>query len=75
MAVVVTPLSTKMKLKFQTGVDGEGNPVYKNRTLSKVKTDAIDQDVLDVALALSTLCSDTLDAVSRLDDNDLVEGV
>lgn len=46
MPVLVTPLTSKMKLQFRTGVDGEGKPVYRSKTVSKVKTDAPDQDVL-----------------------------
>ncbi|MCR6546418.1 DUF1659 domain-containing protein [Dehalobacterium formicoaceticum] len=75
MAVVVTPVTSKMKLRFQTGLDGEGNPVYKNKTISNVKVDALDQDVLDTANALSTLLADALAAVFRIDDSDLAEGV
>lgn len=73
MAVLVTPLTSKLKLRFQTGVDGEGNPVYKNKTISKVKTAAFDQDIFDTAIALSDLCADTLNAVNRINDNDLAE--
>lgn len=73
MPVLVTPLTSKMKLQFQTGVDGEGNPVYKNKTISKIKTAALDQDVFDTANALGTLCADTLNAVIRIDDSDLAE--
>ncbi|ATW24518.1 DUF1659 domain-containing protein [Candidatus Formimonas warabiya] len=73
MAVVVTPLTSKIKLQFQTGVNGEGKPVYKSKTISKVKTDAADQDVLDVAAALAELSAYTLSAISRIDDSDLAE--
>ncbi|MEM5794688.1 MAG: DUF1659 domain-containing protein [Bacillota bacterium] len=73
MPVLVTPLTSKMKLQFQTGVDGEGNPVYKSKTISKVKTDALEQDVFDTANALGGLCTDSLSAVTRIDDSDLSE--
>ncbi len=73
MAVLVTPLTSKMKLQFQTGVDGEGNPVYRSKTISKVKTDAIDQDVFDTANALGALCADILSAITRINDSDLSE--
>lgn len=73
MAVLVTPLTSKMKLQFQTGVDGEGNPVYRNKTINKVKTDALDQDIFDTANAMAELCADVLNAVTRIDDSDLAE--
>ncbi|MGI6711785.1 MAG: DUF1659 domain-containing protein [Bacillota bacterium] len=73
MAVIVTPLQSRLRLQFQTGVDGDGKPVYKNKTLNRVKTAASDQDVLDSAVALAGLCTDSLNAVIRLNDNDLAE--
>ncbi|HHT63463.1 MAG: DUF1659 domain-containing protein [Bacillota bacterium] len=73
MAVLVTPISSKVRLRFHTGVDEEGKPVYKNKTLSRVKTDAPDQAVFDAANALAALCADTLNAVTRIDDSDLSE--
>ncbi len=75
MAVVATPITSKLRLRFQTGVDGEGNPVYKNKTINNVKVDAQDQDVFDTALVLSELLADTLAAVFRIDDTDLADGV
>lgn len=75
MAVQVTPLASKMRLQFQTGVDGDGNPVYKNKTISKVKTDALDQDVFDAANALAGLCADTLNSVTRINEDDLAEEI
>ena len=73
MAVLVTPLTSKLKLQFQTGVDGQGNPVYKSKTISKVKTAAVDQDVFDTANALGEICADTLNAITRINDSDLSE--
>ncbi|MGI6686188.1 MAG: DUF1659 domain-containing protein [Bacillota bacterium] len=73
MAVVVTPISSKVRLQFETGTDEKGNPVYKNKTISRVKTDALDQDVLDTANALAGLCADSLAAVIRMNDSDLAE--
>jgi hypothetical protein len=71
MAVLSTPLTSSMVLQVQTGVDGEGNPVYKNRTYNRVKTSADDQNIFDVALALADLQKNTLSAVSRIDKEDL----
>jgi hypothetical protein len=71
MAVLSTPLTSSMVLQVQTGVDGEGNPVYKNRTYNRVKTAADDQNIFDVALALADLQKNTLSAVSRIDKEDL----
>lgn len=73
MPVLVTPSTSKVRLQFQTGVNGEGKPVYKTKTISKIKTNAADQDVLDVALTLAGLAANTLNAVSRINESDLAE--
>lgn len=75
MAVEVIPLQSKIRLQFQTGTDGEGDPVYKNKTISRVKSDATDQNVFDVATALGTLCTPTLNNVTRINENNLAEGL
>jgi len=71
MAVVATPLISKARLQLQTGVDGQSNPIYRNKTYSRVKTDALDQDIYDVAVALAGLSTDTLNSLTRVDENDL----
>ena len=73
MAVLATPLISKIRLQLQTGVDGDNNPVYRNKTYSRVKTNASDQNVFDAAAALAGLSSDTLNAVTRVDESDLAE--
>ena len=73
MPVVATALASRVRLQFQTGVDIEGNPIYKNKTYSRVKTNALDQDVYDVAESIASLSANALNAVTRLDDTDLAE--
>jgi hypothetical protein len=73
MAVVSTPQGSTLRLRVQTGEDGSGNPVYRNRSYNKVKSAATDQDVFEVALALSGLQAHTLVRVIRLDEEDLAE--
>jgi len=36
-------------MQLKTGLDTNGNPTYKTKTLSNVKATALDQDIFDVA--------------------------
>jgi len=38
MSVVAVPMSTRLTLRLNTGLDEEFNPVYRNRSWSNVKT-------------------------------------
>lgn len=73
MAVEKIPSGTVLRMQFQTGVDGNGDPVYRTKSLGNVKTDATDQDIYDVAQALVQLQEHTLMAVMRVDSAVLEE--
>ncbi|NMA14311.1 MAG: DUF1659 domain-containing protein [Clostridia bacterium] len=73
MPVTTTALARKVRLQFQTGMDGDGEPVYKNKTFSRLKTDAADQDIYDVAQSIASLSAHPLSGVTRLDETDLAE--
>jgi len=75
MAVEKIPSDTILRMQFQTGLDGDGDPVYRTKSLSNVKTDALDQDIFDVAQALVQLQENTLMAVLRVDSAVLEEAV
>jgi hypothetical protein len=71
MAVVVTPVSTTLRLQVQTATNAEGEPVYRLRTFNRVKPEAADQDVYDVARALAGLQIYPVVAISRVNENNL----
>jgi len=73
MAVEKVPSGTTLRMQFQTGVDGNGDPTYSTKSLSNVKTTAVDQDIYDVAEALVALQEYTLSAVLRVDSAVLEE--
>ncbi|MEW6273881.1 MAG: DUF1659 domain-containing protein [Bacillota bacterium] len=73
MAVNRVPGGTVLQLELQTGVDAQGNPVYRNKSLRYVRPDAADQDLFDVAQALAGLQEYTLSKVSRIDASQLVQ--
>lgn len=75
MAVEKIPSGTVLRMQFQTGLDGDGDPIYRTKSLSNVKTDAVDQDIYDVAQALVELQEHTLMAVLRVDSAVLEEVV
>ncbi|TYO92295.1 DUF1659 domain-containing protein [Desulfallas thermosapovorans] len=73
MAVDKIPSGTALRMQFQTGVDGDGDPIYRTKSLSNVKTEAQDQDIFDVAQALVQLQEYPLVAVQRVDSAILEE--
>ena len=62
-----------MRLQLQTGVDGNGDPVFRNKSLTNVKPEALDQDVFDVAQTLAGLQESILADVLRIDSARLEE--
>ncbi|WP_066633905.1 DUF1659 domain-containing protein [Desulfolucanica intricata] len=72
MAVIKVPGSSSLRMTLQTGVDGEGNPVYRRKSLNNVKTGALDQDIFDTAQAIAGLQEYTLVSVERTDNAELV---
>lgn len=75
MAVDKIPSGAALRMQFQVGLDENGDPKYRTKSLSNVKTTAIDQDIFDVAQALVPLQDYTLITVLRVDTAVLEEGV
>lgn len=69
MAAKSTKLESSMVLKYKDGTDKNGKDKIKKLNFSKVKTSAVDQDVLDVAKSIETLIGKTLDELIRVDQN------
>lgn len=74
MAVVKTLTNSVLRIQLHTGVNTEGDPIYRNRSFSNVKANALDQDLFDVADVLAGLQQHTLVAVMRVDNAQLTEG-
>lgn len=73
MAVINTPLSTVLRLQVQAGTDAAGNPLYRVRSFSRVKPSAGDQDVYDIAQVLGSMQVHPVNAISRVNENELSE--
>lgn len=69
MAAIVTKLSSTLVLKYNDGVDAEGKDIIKSQRFSKVKTTAVEQDMLDVSLEIEKLLGKTLNEVVREDQS------
>ena len=73
MAVSKVPISTILRLELQTGVDEDGNPVFRNKSFGNDKPGASDQDLYDVAVSLAALQEFPLNNVLRIDNAHLTE--
>ena len=71
MSVEVTPISARLQLRLNTGLDENMNPVYRTRSYSNVKPDAGDTDLFELAQELGSLQVHTIDAVRRVDEVEL----
>jgi hypothetical protein len=69
MAAKATKLSSTLVLKYIDGVDAKGNDVIKTQRFAKVKTTAVEQDLLDVALEMEKLLGKALNEVVREDQS------
>jgi len=67
MAVEKIPSGSALRMQLQTGLDGDGDPIYRTKSFSNVKTAAVDQDIFDVAQTLAPLQDYTLVTVARVD--------
>ena len=73
MAVSAIPLTARLQLRLNTGLDESFNPIYRTRTLSNIKTSADNEDLFELAEEISNLQLHTLDAVRRVDEYELEE--
>lgn len=65
-------VDTKIRLRFETGLNDKGEPVYKSKTIGNIKKSASADQIHETAQALASLCNDPLVAVVRNDSFDIV---
>ena len=73
MAVIASAIDSVLVVFYQTGSTPEGSPILRQRSFSNVKSDALDQDVFDVANALYGLQDYPLTGVRRDNRVDLAD--
>ncbi|WP_018086023.1 DUF1659 domain-containing protein [Desulfurispora thermophila] len=71
MPVTRVATGSALRLVLQTGVDEQGNPITRNKTLSNVKTSASDEDVYAVAALLAGLQDYGVNNILRIDSGAL----
>jgi hypothetical protein len=65
-------LTSALVLKVRTGADANGNDLFKNISLKKVKPTATEQDMFDVAQAIAAVLKSTVAGVFRQDTDEIV---
>ncbi len=73
MPVVTNPMDSKLKIKYQVGVDSNGNPKYSTKTYSKIKTASTDEDVYAVADAIANLQQNSVGGFNRVDEKEIAQ--
>ncbi|AFV03463.1 MULTISPECIES: DUF1659 domain-containing protein [unclassified Dehalobacter] len=73
MTLVVNTLDSVLATRYQIGITAGGGPVLKQKSLTGVKATAADQDVYDVAVALSSLVDYPLADIRRLNIFELAD--
>lgn len=69
MAATATKLQTTLIVKYIDGVDPKGKEITKSQRFSKVKTNAAEQGIFDVAKEVEKLIGKTLDEIIREDES------
>lgn len=72
MAVNQVRLTSALILKIKSGVDENGNDVFKNISLKKVKTNALEQDIFDIAQGFAGVLRNPVEGIMRQDLNELI---
>lgn len=73
MPVSIMNQSSRVRLRFVDSVDGEGREKLVSKTYSNIKSDAVDEDVYEVAVDMSVLQTKPLKTVVRTDEKELTE--
>lgn len=73
VAVTAQPMDTRLILTFYLGDDQDGQPIEKTKSFNNVKTSAQDEDLYEVAQALSGLQTYDLVSTERVDREALIE--
>jgi len=73
MAVIATPVDATLQIVVQTGTDEGGRPVTRVRSFRNLKTSASDEDVMEVAKALSGLQIHPVDSIMKVVEIALTE--
>lgn len=65
-------IDSKLRLVFETGLNGQGTPVYKSKTYNSVKQSATADQLFTVGQAIAGLSSYPLTELNRNDSFDIL---
>lgn len=71
MPVNAIPVSARLQLRLNTGLDENLNPVFRTRSFSNVKPAAGNEDLYQLAQEIGSLQVHTLSLVRRVDEYEL----
>jgi len=72
MAIVANKLSTALQLKVKTGTDERGNDIIATQTYRRVKINALDEDIYEVAQTLGGMESTPVISIVKAENFELV---
>ena len=73
MAVITTANASTLKIKFDCGMDGNGDNIMRTSSYGYLKPDATNDDVMEVANVLVGLQKHDLEGVTKIDSTSLSE--
>ncbi len=71
MPVTTIPVSSRLQLRLNTGLDENFEPIYRTRSFSNVKTGADNAVLFEVAEGIGGLQVHAIDAIRRIDEVEL----
>jgi len=73
MALNVNVVDSTLQIRYVAGVDQNGRTIIRTRNYQRVKPEAQDQDVMDVAKAINGLQSLQVSSIRRINEAEMVE--
>ncbi len=73
MAVNATPLNSTLVIEYQTGATSTGSPVLRQKSLNYLRSDATEEAVYNVAMALFSLVEHPVTSVLLRRNFELIE--
>ncbi|NLA10632.1 MAG: DUF1659 domain-containing protein [Firmicutes bacterium] len=73
MAVIATPLSSRLQLQVVVGTSLEGKPILRTRSYSNVKPGADHEDLYQTGQELAGLQEHQLEVIRRVNEFELEE--
>ena len=65
MALVLNHLDSRLQIQLHLGVNDEGRDITRTKSFNRIKSDASDEDLYDVAAALVDLQEHPVIAIRR----------